>query len=75
VSVDEEHRNRVAVAARELGIGIDVHDLPLVRLPGEQSVDLAAHLLAEVTARSRHQRQPDHAVSADDSGARTTLRT
>src|SRR2546429_9347628 len=73
MSVDEEDGNRVAVAAREVRIGVDVDDVPLVRPIRQESVDLPPHLVAEVATGSREERQLDHAGSVW--GARATRRT
>ena len=75
MSVDEEDGNRIAIAERELCVGIDVDDVPFVRSIPEECVDFAPHFVAEMAARAREQRQLDHADSLGIWGERATRTT
>ncbi len=75
VSVDEEHGNRIAVTPGEIRIGIDVNDVPFVRPVPEEQVNFPAHLVAEVAAGARKERQADHTNSVAVWGVRATRRT
>ncbi len=56
--VPEQHRNFVAVATQELGIGVDVQSLDgWQRQRGGESKEVFGELLAEPTALSREQRE------------------
>ena len=57
-AVDEKDRDRVAVAAGELRIGVHVHLFPLTRMVRENRLDLASHLFAEVAAGAGEQGEP-----------------
>jgi hypothetical protein len=63
--VDEEHGDLAAESARQLRVGVHVHDLPGMWLLAQDRLDLPAHLLAEVTTRTGEQAQPDHDAAKD----------
>ena len=75
MSVDEEDGDRIAIAPREICVGIDVDDVPFVRPVREERIDFPPHLVAEMAAGAREQHQPDHAGSGGVWGERATRRT
>ena len=64
VAVDEEDGYLLAVAAGELRVRVHVHLFPLALDVGEDLLDLAAHLFAEVATGTGEQAQPRQGAAA-----------
>ncbi len=58
-SIDEEDRKDLPVTAGEVGVLIDVDDLPFARLVAQELVDLLPHPVAEMTAEAAVEPQVD----------------
>ena len=58
VAVDEEYGDLLPVAAGELRVRVYVHLFPLPLDVGEDRLDLASHLFAEVATGTGQQAQP-----------------
>src|SRR5262249_6899659 len=63
-AVDEEDRDRVPPAARQLVIRVDVDEFPAIGVGCEHPIRLGPHLVAQMTPRAREQAELDHGLAA-----------